>query len=559
MLDLTGGNLVAYLRRIIEDAVNHNPRFKRTLGEVTHQYNNIIQFQDAQVTIKDVTSAGNRLSPDYFLCKTYGRAILAKVHSKEGQFVEWVREIDATRQTPRPGVYYINVDPLPEGAAVADQTNDVYLTMQTYRWVEGKIADAQGSVVYLNQKDTNGNPIDGTKLTAYSPEPGSPPVELVSHVGDGGIPPTGTQVLLFPHFLYLLAPVGPGLELYSGSPPTPLVPLADYWYQQTQQQTVIQSTAGGSEVTHVVSETVPVGSPPVPVGTLISFTLTDQTGYTLRLNKDYFFYAAGSWVRLSDWTPPGQAITAQMVVKVDPSVASGTNPENILQVGVDTGETVSADELFIHTSYGDYTSAVLSEDGTITLPVLLQPGEWCRWEARVDAGQVSFVGKKFRTNELLLPGLRVAIGDNVVVGDQVAIIVSPTNTETYEVYGSKENVTFTIDVRSNDLQTSSEISEMLKQQLLVFRRENMEADGVTIFETSRAYHGLQRDQSGTAPQYTYTVTVSAMCDWKVYVPLVTRMANLEIIENAVVSTGPVLTMQPRARAFGMEGFLESYS
>ena len=154
MLDLTGGNLIAYIRRIIEDAVSRSPRFRNTLGQVTHQYNNIIQWKDTQVSIKDVSSAGNRLSPDYFMLKQYGRAILAKVQSHEGQFVEWVQEIDPSRNTPISGVYYLNVD------SINDQTNDIGLTIHTYRWTEGKILNAQGSMVYLAPG------IDGTTLSA---------------------------------------------------------------------------------------------------------------------------------------------------------------------------------------------------------------------------------------------------------------------------------------------------------------------------------------------------------------------------------------------------------
>ena len=86
----------------------------------------------------------------------------------------------------------------------------------------------------------------------------------------------------------------------------------------------------------------------------------------------------------------------------------------------------------------------------------------------------------------------------------------------------------------------------------------MEADGITLFEASRSYIGAQRDQSGTAPQFVYTLSISAMADWKVFVPLVTRLVNLEIIETATV-TAPKITMTPRVRAFGATGFLESYT
>jgi len=191
---------------------------------------------------------------------------------------------------------------------------------------------------------------------------------------------------------------------------------------------------------------------------------------------------------------------------------------------------------------------------------LLKPGEWVRWEVRIDAGQTQAVAKKYNLNSNIIPGLNLAMGDSVLVGDQIAIIVSPTVTETYEVFGSKESLNFTIEVRANDLQTSSDISELLKQQLLVMRRENMEADGVTIYDMPRSYRGEQRDPSGTAPSYTYTITVTAAADWKVYRPLVTRLTHLEVTETAYVNDFQgKIQLAPQMRAFGTTSFISSYS
>jgi hypothetical protein len=555
MLDLTGGNLIAYIRRIIEDAVSRSPRFRETLGEVTTPFNNLIQWKDAQVSIRDVSSAGNRLSPDYFMTKQYGRAILAKIEHHDGSFIEWLQEIDRTKQTPVAGTYYLNVD------SVDDRDNRVRLTMEQFRWEEGKVTNAQGSLVYLAPG------IDGTTLSGYVEGRGSPPTPLVTAVNDGSFPTvTGSpmvpvDLLLSPRIGYLLTPTLSGLTLYAGSPPAPLVPLVDYWYQQEVDQVIIASTVGGSEVANIPQGMVPVpgSSPPQEMSTLVSFSLVDQTGYELQLGKDYAWYASNHWVELSAWTPAGMTITARTVVKANPLDVPGTNQEDILQAGVRPGESLAENQVFIHTAYGDYYSATVDSNGTITLPRLLLPGEWCLWEVRILTGRGEVEGRKYRTNEQLIPGLRVAMGDNVVVGDQVAIIVSPDTCETYEVYGSKENIDFTLDVRSNDLQTSSDLSELLKQQLLVMRREDMEADGVTIFEARRSYRGTQRDLSGTAPQYVYSVSIAAMADWKVYVPLVTRLVRLEITSTAVAGYGPAVTPTPIGRAFGVTGFVQSYS
>lgn len=553
MIDLTGANLVAYLLRVIRSAVSRNPRFNATLGEVTHQSNNMIQYHDVQVTVRDVTTSGTRLSPDYFMCNQYGRALVAKVESKEGSFIEWVREVDKTGQTPEPGVYYLTVE------QVNEKTNDVDISIQKFRWVEGKYNNAVGSIAYLRPG------IDGTNLIA---------VDMTSS-------PPGTPVAIegFTDKVILQVPVQT-LQLYTNtSPPVPLVPVLDYWYQRSSSEVIIQSTAGGPEVANIPGEWV-------------SFTLSDQDDYQLRKGVDWNFFGK-SFIQLSEWSPVGSTITANIIKKVDPTTVAGTNPENILQVGVLPNESLQPGQVFIHTPSGDYPNATVNADGTVTLPHLLQPGDWLRWEVRIASGTTTCRGKKFALNGFwqtywdadaltefpdsnnpnkkgavkfvldpvtqqkieALPGLAVAIGDSVVVDDQAAIIVNPSTTETYEVYGSKENLDFTLDFRSNDLQTSSDLSELLKQQLLIMNRQNMEADGITIFEARRSYRGQQRDNSGTAPTFVYSVSISASADWKVFVPKVTRVTAFEITDTAYIPDFQgKLQMAPRVQALGNTRF-----
>jgi len=515
MLDLTGANLMSYLLRVITDAVNRNPRFKSTLGKVTFSDSSMVMWGDVRISIKDISTQGNRLSPDYFMCKQYGRALAAKVEQCDGSFIEWIQETDKTRLTPEAGVYYINVD------SVDPKTNNVGVTIHQYRWKEGGFKNAQGSVAYLSPS------VDGTTLTASDAATGLP-----------------VQIEGFLSYVFLLQPVTT-LVLNQGT--TTLTPMVDYWYQRTVSTVVYPALATGTETMIAI----PGGS------SVISFSLTDQTGYKLRLGIDYNICGFNR-VQLSEYTPSGSTITANVVMKADPASVVGTNPENIIPFGILPTETIG--QVFIHTSSGDYLNVDANLDGTYTLPTLLKPGEWVRWEVRIDAGQTQAVAKKYNLNSNIIPGLNLAMGDSVLVGDQIAIIVSPTVTETYEVFGSKESLNFTIEVRANDLQTSSDISELLKQQLLVMRRENMEADGVTIYDMPRSYRGEQRDPSGTAPSYTYTITVTAAADWKVYRPLVTRLTHLEVTETAYVNDFQgKIQLAPQMRAFGTTSFISSYS
>jgi len=626
MIDLTGANLVNYMLRMIRDIVDRNPRFKQTLGEVTFPANTIIKWKDVWVSMTNVTTSGTRLSPNYFMCTQLGRAILAKVGDKDGQFVEWTREVDATRTTPTAGVYYMNVD------FFNDQTRELGITVHKYRWVEGNLKNAVGTVVYFRpgidlsqitlSDAATSLPIQANKYTDV--QNGSfaylitPTQTLVATYGvpagawDTAVSYPAGAVVNFNAIDYIAGAPStgerPDINPSFWTPYTILVPLAgqrlepltDYWYQRPQSAVVIETTTTGQQLANI----------PSPYE---SVSLTDQDGYTLRLGLDYTFQGS-QWIVTSAYTPPGSTITANMVVKVNPYNSIGIMPENYLQVNLGPNETLAPGQVVIHTTSGDFTNPTPQPDGSLLLPQLLQPGDCMRWGVRIDAGEKKAVAKKWEITNLpqvdpttiqyakpdaegrlqpvsfawktsadpsqlkdvvqvsagtpilidgqaqpILAGLRLAIGDNVVVGDQAAVIISPTLTETYEVFGSKENLTFTLEVKANDLQTASDIGEMLKRELLIMRRINTEADGLTIFEISRGYTGQARDASATAPSYVYTMTVTASADWKVYIPLVTYLANLEITEVAGQTDFlGKLQMAPRMKALGSEIFIPSY-
>lgn len=628
MIDLTGTNLANYLLRIIRDIVERNPRWKNTLGEVTFAYNTVIRWKDVWVSFTSLTTSGNRLSPDYFMCTQIGRAILAKVGDKDGQFIEWTREVDPAQTNPPAGVYYLNVD------FFDDKTRDIGLTVQKYRWVEGNLKEAVGTVVNFRpgidlntvsfSDSSTGTPVTATlfnQTTGGFAYLVTPTQQLNCAYNDGlSAPPWNAGIIYSPGTAvtygggaYVAAAtvvgVEPGTDISKWSPYAALVPLAgqsltpltDFWYQRTQNAVVCQTTVGGSELCNIPSP-------------YVSVTFTDQDGYVLRQGIDYAFQGP-QWITLSPYTPTGSTITANMVVKLNPVNEIGIMPENYLQVDLQPGETLAPGQVFIHTPAGTFTDPTPQADGSLLIPTLLQPGDCMRWEVRINSGQAKARAKKWEVNNLtqvdpatikyarvdeqgnitqaltaayvegadasnlkdvrqisagepllangqeqpILPGLRLAIGDNVVVGDQCAVIVSPSLCETYEVFGSKENLSFTLEVKANDAQTASDLSEMIKRELLVMRRTNTETDGITIFEVTRSFIGQARDLSATAPSYIFNVSVTASADWKVYVPLVTRMASFEVTETLAQNDFlGKLQMAPRMKAFGNEIFIPSY-
>lgn len=512
---MTGMALVSYMLRVVKDVVSRNPRFRRSLGDVSMISGNKISFGDLQVIVRDVTTDAARISFDNFISTTTGRAILTQIRDKDGQFIEWIAETDNTQQTPVAGVYYLNVDSVDEG------TRDVGLTMESYKWYEGEIRNAQGTKVVFREG------IDGTTVSVTDPTSDNP-------------------VLIQPAFgyLYLLSTVG-GLLIKDDEGNT-LTPMTDYWIEVQSSQVLLQSTIFGTQTATIPAE-------------YLTAALIDQDGFTLRANQDYI-YLTGNTVQFSAWTPSGQTITVQGIIQVDPS--NPTNllaAENILPITLLPGESLAPGQVFVSTQEGSHIQLAPNAEGIVVLPAPLPPGGYCNYEVRVLVGQSKLKAKKNAVNKDILPGLRVAIGDQVVQDDQCAIIVSPFITETYRVYGGKPPVSFTLDVKANDPTTADEISKMLMRELLYRRRENLEADGLTLTEAGSSMTQGSRDDSGTAPTYSVAFSYSGLADWRVFEPLVTRITSFTVTAQPYIGTFQGdLVPSDRFHCLSATGFIPDY-
>ena len=569
MYSITHISLVSYMTRVLKDIVSRNPRFRRALGDVSIVSNNAIYFGDLQVIIKDISTDPTRLSPDYYMDTQSGRAILTQIEDKDGAFIEWVREVDTSLTTPAAGVYYLNVN------CVDEKTQDVSLTLQTYKWYEGVIKNAYGSpLVFRTGIDPhtltvvdatyNYNLTLGDTVTLWeSYADGHTPPPAAAHLSDT-VPPADS-ILFFSkiravppktqplqNLIYLLTNVN-HLEIYDANN-TLLVPNVDYWVQARQSQVVASNTPVGTQAVQIPAQ-------------FTSLSLMDQDGYCLTPGKDYKFQPNfnpdgtfnGGMSQLSAWTGYGTTITAVGDVRLDPTVPGNLmNPENTFGFTVLPTETLVKDQVFVSTQEADHIPVTVNADGTVTLPAPLPPGGWCRWEARVLVGQTVVKAQKNKVNTNIIPGLRIAIGDVCVPGDQCAIVVSPVVTETYEVYGSKPGVTFTLDVKANDPTTADEISKMILQELLVKRRINLEVDGLTIYEASSQFSAAQRDDSGTAPTYKVSLSVTGAADWRIYMPLVTRVVGFSISTEPYIQYPGKMSIKPRYASHAAHGFLPDY-
>jgi hypothetical protein len=554
LLDLTGANLISYVLRVVKDITARSPRFKNSYGEVNFATNNTLMFGDVQVIVRNISASGNRLSPDYFMYTQIGRALTAKAADKDGCFIEWISEVSNHSSGYTPGVYYMNID------SVNESLRQVGITLAQYQWFEGRLTNAVGSIIYLNSA------IDASSVSLF----------------DGASLDVTVNSAVYGSYIVLLSPVT--TLVIKNAQGDILTPLTDYWYQRTVSQVLVQSTLGGTQQVTIPNQFA------------TQYTITDQDDYTLRTGVDYSVSGINQ-ITLSQWTPTGSTLTITGTATLDPSTNSPINPENYISFSVAEGQTIAPGQVIVRATAGDYSS-LIEVNGQYVLPTLLAPGDWMNWEVRVSCGQFKTFVSKLELNNLwwwttqpsgntatpviteildgvsvnwipyrdtngelvnLVPGIQVAVGDQVIVDDQAAIIVSPHPSQTYEVYGSKELVNFTLDVKANDLMTASELSEIIRRELLITRRTVMEADGVSVQEASRDSQGEQRDSSGTATRYTYSLNISALCDWKMFVPLVTRITAFDITENAELPDYQgKLSAAARVQAFGAQRFLASY-
>jgi hypothetical protein len=501
-LDLTGGLLVSFLLDELRPVFARHPRYRDNAGETFQTYANLIQFRDVSVTVGNLRGDGARMSPDYYMATQWARALYVQVNGKPGTFIEWMQEIDPTLQTPVAGMYLLAVDQIdPKSRAVRFITTSV-------RTLTGSVKNADGCVIAVDPA-----------IPLALVQPTDPSVQLER---------AGTKMWLTQ---YVAA-----LTLIRTDTGATLAPGVDWWLERTVTLP-LGTTVGGAEYFALPAELVNLrllnGSTP-----LVSSWVITGDGRIL----------------LATATAPGLVLSATGLMRVDPRTSPLIHPENLLPVTLNPNETLTASSIAYWTPGGGYTTAdTVTVDGAIYIKDLLTPGDDLYWEACTGNPQVYVTANKMELTTALIPGLRIAIGDMVDVGDQACVLVSPSATEVYKIYGGKDTISFDLTIKTNDLATSSELATLARSFLVAKGRNRMESAGVTIHTVSYAYQGGERDASGTAVSHAVTLSVTAQADWEFLEPIVSSIGaiglDLEIVPGQVAAV---------ASSAGRSQFVTSY-
>ena len=504
-LDLTGGLIVSFLLDELRPVLGRHPRYRDNDGQTFQTFSNLIQYRDVSATIGNLRGTTTRLSPDLYLGTAWARALVAQTNGKPGTFIEWLQEIDPTQATPVAGMYLLAVDQVDEQAR---QARFIYTHVRT---LSGSVENADGTVIVVNP---------------------AIPLALVQPTDDTiQLTKAGTKMWLN-HYTA-------SISLVRSDTSAALLPGVDWWLERTVTLP-LGTTRGGAQ--YLLR----------PDG-ISSLALLNASGQVLSRGADWNYTGDGRLL-LAPHTPAGQVYSARGLMRLDPRTNPLIHPENTLPITLAVDETLAAGTLAYCTPSGNYTEAdTITVGGSPVLQQLLTPGDDLRWEACTNIPQTYVSVGIGAMTTTLIPGLNLAVGRTLEVGDQCAILVHPNPAEAYQIYGGKDNLSFDLTIKSNDLTTSSELANLARGYLLVQGRDRMESAGITMFDSSYSYGGEQRDASGTAVSHSVVLSFNLAADWELYAPIITSISAVDI--NLEVTMG---TVTPMVVAGARTPFIASY-
>jgi len=119
-----------------------------------------------------------------------------------------------------------------------------------------------------------------------------------------------------------------------------------------------------------------------------------------------------------------------------------------------------------------------------------------------------------------LPGIVLAFGKRARTNDKVAVVVYGERTDTARAFGGKNEVTFELDVISQDSTQMEEIADLALMYLWAVKKPLLESEGIELLDVSIGGEAEEAyDETADMPFYTASLTVQFRADWEIHVPL----------------------------------------
>jgi hypothetical protein len=184
----------------------------------------------------------------------------------------------------------------------------------------------------------------------------------------------------------------------------------------------------------------------------------------------------------------------------------------------------------------NYTSNY--EEGTITLNTALLPNTWLLADYKYETNQLGpFAIRDNRASNKALPGIVLAFGKRIQLGDRQAILVSEIREPASLEYGGQWDLSIDIDIIARDVHEQRYMTDMTAMHIQHVLRDRMAEEGLLITEVSIGGE-TEEPYDDNADDYYFgsSISTSLQVEWAMYVPLVGRIRRIsEVTGSTLVS------------------------
>lgn len=159
--------------------------------------------------------------------------------------------------------------------------------------------------------------------------------------------------------------------------------------------------------------------------------------------------------------------------------------------------------------------------GEIELREPLLPGQHVRADYRYRAPSLPpFRLEERQANWQAIPGVVLAVGTRIEVGDVVGVVVEPVRSPAALEYGGRWELSLDIDVFARDVHDQREIADATAMYLFGVLRSHLSSEGIEIQNVGLSGEGEEiYDENGDDYFYTSSLSVTVSTEWYLHFPL----------------------------------------
>lgn len=159
--------------------------------------------------------------------------------------------------------------------------------------------------------------------------------------------------------------------------------------------------------------------------------------------------------------------------------------------------------------------------GEITLTEPLTGGRWLQADYRYEGASVGpFPLIEQHANNTAIPGVVMAFGRRVEIGDQMAVVVQDARHPAALEYGGRWAMTVEFEIMARDVYDQRELTDWSVMALFALARSRLSTEGIEIMNVGLGGESEQvYDETGDDYFYNGSFTIDVETEWAVHVPL----------------------------------------